>query len=433
MWQLGLLALCSVGFALVDPKLSLPTPISQDRITVPGFDKVGSVVVESDRIFLTSPGEKGQSGAIWSQATLGFEQWTTDLTFRASGSERPGGGIVLWYAAQAGQQGPVYGSRDLWDGLAVVVDSVADGKGTVRGHLNDGTISYAGLSNPAGQAFASCGFKYRNTGSVVKIGLQVTGRSVKVEVDGRDCFSVDGVHLPPDLHLGVSASSFDVPDTFEIFGIDTVGSGKGKVIPPVLRQQQQNQKQQQQAQQKQRQEQKQQIRHDDNDDHDLQEQLNQLTRLVQANTDAITSLQSAINANSGKHDAADGNENVREIIRSLVERLDQRLGRIETTTSRTESQLHGATVNMHETTKQNVAAEIGRLADRLDGKFESVIKEHAGSIFTALRGVTEAKPSSPSSVSLTVLLLTAAVVALVAVAAYAIYKRWRANHHAKFL
>lgn len=80
-----------------------------------------------------------------------------------------------------------------WDGLAIVVDSLESGQGSVRAYLNDGTKDYAATPRSQSLAFAHCEFGYRNRGVISKLAVRYERSVVKVEVDGRSCFEVDKV------------------------------------------------------------------------------------------------------------------------------------------------------------------------------------------------------------------------------------------------
>ncbi|KAK9368711.1 concanavalin A-like lectin/glucanase domain-containing protein [Lipomyces kononenkoae] len=413
----ALLGICKSVVAVdqANPLLSLSTPISRDKQTIPEWDKLGAVIVETDRVFLTAPGEQGQSGAIWTRNSNSYATWVTELTFRVSGGERPGGGLAIWYTGQK-EQGPIYGSRDFWDGLGIFIDSMG-GQGNVRGHLNDGTINYASLPEPQAQAFAQCPLRYRNTGSMVNLRLTVGSRLLKVEVDGRACFETNKVALPPNYYLGVSAASYDKPDTFELFSFKTTGSGVAESIP-------QNRKNAQPGYQGQqhpdRNQQQSYIVHDDKSAEtikELSDRLATLQRIAESNVDKIKSL----------------SEDVESLhsIKPLLERLDQRLGRIESIVSRTENQFHGATANMHESTKQNIAAEITRLTEKLDA-VDHVIREHTTSLIgTIPESIHEAVKKGGPSIWAAAFVFIAIQGGLVT--GYFIYKKRRDDYHPKYL
>ncbi|KAK9241295.1 concanavalin A-like lectin/glucanase domain-containing protein [Lipomyces kononenkoae] len=403
----ALLGICRSVLAVdqANPLLSLSTPISRDKQSIPEWDKLGAVIVETDRVFLTAPGEQGQSGAIWTRNSNSYVTWVTELTFRVSGGERPGGGLAIWYTAQK-EQGPIYGSRDFWDGLGIFIDSMG-GQGNVRGHLNDGTINYAGLPEPQAQAFAQCALRYRNTGSMVSLRLTVGSRLLKVEVDGRACFETNQVALPPNYYLGVSAASYDRPDTFELFTFKTTGSGVAESKPPKM----QTDRNQQPY-----------IVQDDKSAETIKElvssdRLAALQRTAEANVEKIKSL----------------SEDVESLhsIKPLLERLDQRLGRIESIVSRTEAQFHGATANMHESTKQNIAAEITRLTEKLDA-VDHVIRDHTSSLIgTIPESIHEAVKKGGPSIWAAAFVFIAIQGGLVL--GYLIYKKRRDDYHPKYL
>ncbi|KAK9320256.1 concanavalin A-like lectin/glucanase domain-containing protein [Lipomyces orientalis] len=413
---IGLLGICGpvVGVDQPDPALSLGSPISRDKSTIPEWDKLGTVIVEVDRVFLTTPGEKGQTGAIWTRNTNPYTTWVTELTFRASGGERPGGGLAIWYTAQK-EQGPIYGSRDLWDGLGIFIDSMG-GQGNVRGHLNDGTINYATLPEPKSQAFAQCPLRYRNTGSMVSVKLSVGPRQLLIEVDGRVCFETNKIALPHNYYLGISAASYDNPDSFEVFSFKTTGSD----VAPVIQTPKQEIGPDQPSARQQR-----------PDQHQQPHVVNDETVKELVSSGRLVALEKAVESTVEKVNSLREEIESLHSLKPLLERLDQRLGRIESTVSKTEAQFHGATANMHESTKQNIAAEITRLTEKLDA-VDHVIREHTSSLVGTIPDtIHEAIKKGGPSVWAAVFVLIA-IQAGIAVA-YLFYRKRRADYHPKYL
>jgi mannose-binding lectin 1 len=81
----------------------------------------------SDKIILTPPVPGNQRGAIWSEKVLQHSLWTVDVDFRATGPERGGGNLQIWYAKN-GQDD--VGTSSIYtvgrfEGLALVVDQYA--------------------------------------------------------------------------------------------------------------------------------------------------------------------------------------------------------------------------------------------------------------------------------------------------------------------
>lgn len=128
----------------------------------------------------------------------------------------------------------MYGSNDKWDGLGLFLIAEADGSGTLRGHLNDRTTSYAKLESAGASPFAlnrlfaktdaeknsfgKCSFAYRNLGTISSIKVSYNPSSLKVTHDDQLCFENEHIALPPGHFFGVSASSSELPDSHELFG-----------------------------------------------------------------------------------------------------------------------------------------------------------------------------------------------------------------------
>ncbi|KAK9451384.1 concanavalin A-like lectin/glucanase domain-containing protein [Limtongia smithiae] len=395
-----------------DPGLSLANPISWDKNTITEWDKLGSVTVEPDRIFLTVPGDKGQSGAIWTRKQNPYTEWTTQVVFRASGGERAGGGLVIWYTA-AKEAGPIYGARDFWDGLAIMIDSVGNTGGNVRGHLNDGSIGYAALPNPTKQSFAQCPLRYRNTGTMINVKVTSGPKLLKVEVEGRLCFESHEIQLPQNYYLGISAASYDNPDSFEIFTVKTTGritaapQKKQQVdnspMPPQSPPQRQSQQPMRGA-----------SAQGSSGVGEVREELSSIRALMESHFRQLREEIEALNS-----------------MKPLIEKLDQRVGRVESAVSRTESQFHGATVNMHESTKQNIASEVDKLTSKLDA-LDAILNQHTTSIVSTMPNLI-ADALKQGSGSSWIMIIIFLVLLVGAIAGYGFYKYRYSDYHAKYL
>ncbi|KAK9473423.1 concanavalin A-like lectin/glucanase domain-containing protein [Dipodascopsis tothii] len=415
------MALATAVAGKPDLRLSLDTPVSRDRASLVSWDKFGSAVVETDRVFLTSPGEKGQMGSIWTKGANDYAEWTTELTFRASGSDRPGGGMVLWLTMRKGETGPVYGSRDQWDGLALIIDSEG-GQGSLHGHLNDGTITYAALPEPREQAFASCGLRYRNTGGMVTVRVNYRPGRLRVDVDGNQCFETSQVKLPAGMYFGLSASTFDTPDSFEVFGLKTEGQGQGERMPAGPLTDQRFTPSSKPPPVRQAAPPRQQAAPVPEGGSDSE----QVRRL----TEHILSLQNVIESNFNQlHTLRNELESI-NALRPLIEKLDQRLGRVESVVSKTEAQFHGAAVNINEATRQNVVSEISRLGERLDA-FDRLMKEHTTSLDGVFNSLSDSITKGGPKIWLASGVLV--VVQVLILTAYVVYKKKREGFHQKYL
>lgn len=108
--------------------------ISPNLRAIPNWHLIGKPdppEILSNKVVLTPPAPGNQRGAIWSEKVVEHSSWTADIDFRATGPERGGGNLQIWYA-KSGQN--EVGTSSIYtvgkfDGLALTVDQYA---GSVR-------------------------------------------------------------------------------------------------------------------------------------------------------------------------------------------------------------------------------------------------------------------------------------------------------------
>jgi mannose-binding lectin 1 len=192
----------------------------------------------SDRIILTPPYPGGTRGAFWSEAKSTTTDWTAEFQFRVSGQESGGGNLQLWYTKER----EIIGTNSAltvgnFDGLVLVIDQYNHG-GSIRGFLNDGEHNFSREPQLESLAFGHCQYNYRNLGRPSK--LRVSNHNgLTVTIDDQICFSTPEVQMPPGYYFGVSATTPDVPDSFEIFKLE-VTTGGDAPPPAAEHHQQQN-------------------------------------------------------------------------------------------------------------------------------------------------------------------------------------------------
>ncbi|KAJ5166040.1 hypothetical protein N7492_006336 [Penicillium capsulatum] len=208
--------------------------ISPNRDSIPGWNIGGEghePSLLSDKLILTPPYPGNTRGSAWAQVPATQPQWTAEFQFRASGPERAGGILQLWYTkdGQARVGTSSIHTVGQFDGFALVIDNHGGRGGSVRGFLNDGTTDYKSHRSVDSLAFGHCDYAYRNLGrpSVIKIkhinGLEVT-------VDDKLCFSTSKIVLPTGNTFGISAATPENPDSFEIFKFSLASAaGQGSI------------------------------------------------------------------------------------------------------------------------------------------------------------------------------------------------------------
>ena len=146
-------------------------------------------------------------------------EWEFTTEFRASGPDRGGGNLQVWYTKDgrlgAGTSSVYTVGR--FDGLVLAVDQYGGSGGMIRGFLNDGAQDFSNSHNVDSLAFGHCTYAYRNLGRLSKLTIRQTKTAFIVDIDGNKCFSTNEIQLPSDNYLGISAGSAETPDSFEVF------------------------------------------------------------------------------------------------------------------------------------------------------------------------------------------------------------------------
>ncbi|KAN0095858.1 concanavalin A-like lectin/glucanase [Hyaloscypha variabilis] len=196
--------------------------ISPNLRAVPNWHLLGKPKapdILKDKLVLTPPYPGNMRGAVWTEKPLLHSNWAVDVDFRATGPERGGGNLQIWYAKDGQNE---VGTSSIYtvgrfDGLALVVDQYAGSAGFIRGFLNDGTTDYSHHHSVDSLAFGHCDYSFRNLGRPSRIMLKQSDSMFRVEVDGNLCFESDKIKLPLGYSFGITAASAENPDSFEIF------------------------------------------------------------------------------------------------------------------------------------------------------------------------------------------------------------------------
>ena len=101
--------------------------ISPNMRGVPNWHLLGKPSppdILKDKLVLTPPAPGTERGAVWTEKTLFHSNWAVDVDFRATGPERGGGNLQMWYAKNGQVE---VGTSSIYtvgkfDGLALVID-----------------------------------------------------------------------------------------------------------------------------------------------------------------------------------------------------------------------------------------------------------------------------------------------------------------------
>ncbi|KAL4892286.1 putative lectin family integral membrane protein [Aspergillus ambiguus] len=233
-----LAAIASAQSVIESASFGYGSSLSPNRDTIPGWQVGGeghSPQILSNKLILTPPYPGNTRGYVWSQTPISQSEWTAEFQFRATGVERGGGNLQLWYAKDGQSKigtSSIY-TVGAFDGFALVVDMHGGRGGSVRGFLNDGTKDYKSQTNVDSLAFGHCDYSYRNLGRPSIVRIKHTSAVFEVTVDDRLCFSTDKVAIPAGNTFGITAATPENPDSFEIFKfvLQSVQPGSGGSIP----------------------------------------------------------------------------------------------------------------------------------------------------------------------------------------------------------
>ncbi|RDH34066.1 concanavalin A-like lectin/glucanase domain-containing protein [Aspergillus welwitschiae] len=260
---LSLVAAATAQSVIESSSFGFGQTLSADGGAISGWQTGGeshTPDILSNKIILTPPYPGNTRGFAWSQTPVSQSEWTAEFQFRATGPERGGGNLQLWYAKDGKDRigtSSIY-TVNQFDGFALVIDSHGGRGGSVRGFLNDGTTDYKSHRSVDSLAFGHCDYPYRNLGRPSTVRLKHTKSVFEVTVDDKLCFSTDKVALPTGNVFGLTAATPENPDSFEVFKfvLQSAESGTGSAVPvqqqntnqqPIAAQQQAVPQQQQQA------------------------------------------------------------------------------------------------------------------------------------------------------------------------------------------
>lgn len=223
LYSLSLLAASASAQYLVESSsFGHNDQISPDSYAIPSWHILGdgqTPQLLSDKVILTPPYPGNQRGALWAEAKVSQSEWVAELEFRATGPERGGGNLQLWYTKDGRTN---IGTSSIYtvgnyDGMVLVIDPYGGKGGGIRGFMNDGTLDYKNYHSVDSLAFGHCDYSYRNLGRPTKLQIKQEGNTFEIIVDNKLCFSTDKIKMPPDYYFGLTAASAETADSFEIY------------------------------------------------------------------------------------------------------------------------------------------------------------------------------------------------------------------------
>ncbi|XP_050304580.1 vesicular integral-membrane protein VIP36 [Anthonomus grandis grandis] len=212
---------------------TLIRPYYGSGIDIPYWQFTGSTIVTPNYIRLTAD-LPSKSGAIWNTMPVFNANWELQIQFKVHGTDKElyGDGMAIWYTKDRLKEGPVFGSIDYFNGLAVMLDTYSNHNGPhSHGHpyisamVNNGSIHYDHDRDGTHTQLAGCTAKFRNVKHDTHIAIRYENDVLTVSTDienkkaWNECFKIEGVHLPTGYYLGLSAKTGDLSDNHDVLSV----------------------------------------------------------------------------------------------------------------------------------------------------------------------------------------------------------------------
>lgn len=185
-------------------------------------------------------------GWLWSRLPITAVNFVMEVEFKISGdsSHLFGDGLAVWLTKERAEPGPVFGNTDKFTGLGIFLDTYANARHgysfpRIVAMMGDGQTSYDLGNDGEGTQIGACSANVRRTNVATKlkvIYVKDTVLDVKVQYKGwddwSDCFTINGISLPPNPYLGFSAMTGDVSDAHDIIAVTTASASLSSLEVP---------------------------------------------------------------------------------------------------------------------------------------------------------------------------------------------------------
>ncbi|KAI0262239.1 ERGIC53, mannose lectin, ER-golgi intermediate compartment [Gloeopeniophorella convolvens] len=175
-------------------------------------------------------------GWLWSRLPLTASNFIIETEFKISGdgSHLYGDGIALWITTERAQPGPVFGSKDHFNGIGIFLDTYKNDIHSdypfprIIAMKGDGQTSYDLAKDGVPNMIGECSANYRRQNFATKLKVTYVRDvvlDVKVQYKGWDewsnCFTIKDISLPTNPYIGFSAMTGDVSDAHDIISVST--------------------------------------------------------------------------------------------------------------------------------------------------------------------------------------------------------------------
>ncbi|KAI9331684.1 legume-like lectin family-domain-containing protein [Zopfochytrium polystomum] len=250
----SILATTPSGMVAAEPEEStmplfayaLNPPFVEENLRNRWWEFGGDTLVEVNRFVRLAPDFQSRRGWIYAATPLMVPSWLVEFEFKVdgSGSSLYGDGFAFWFTSTPPENGPVFGSKDYFDGLGIFFDTYSNGRHRagfpyIMGMVNNGSVSYDNGNDGMDQAIGGCTSEIRKRDVPTRARIRYlahTSLELSLDVKGNDqfetCFKADDVSLPSKGYIGFSSHTGDASDNHDILRVTTSSILNAKTKPP---------------------------------------------------------------------------------------------------------------------------------------------------------------------------------------------------------
>ena len=214
---------------------SLFSPYVDSTLQNNYWDYGGDTIIDTNRHVKLTQDRPSERGWLWSRLPIDAKDFEVTVEFEIKGHSPSSGGdgMALWLTSTRAEAGPVFGSRNKWTGLGIILDTFPNMPH--RGFFprislvqNNGDMTYDTEKDGQGQGMAHCSIPLGRTSIEPRLRLTyVNDVYLELAVQNREwnqwqrCFIVSAPQLPPETYLGFSASTGQLTDSHSIVSVWT--------------------------------------------------------------------------------------------------------------------------------------------------------------------------------------------------------------------
>lgn len=197
------------------------------------WDITGNTIINNNEYLRLTSDNQHQVGNIFNKFPIQAESFEMELTFHIhakSSRGLVGDGFAIWFLNEKSEIGDVFGARNFFKGLGIMIDTYKNGR---RGHfpfvnvmLGDGNAEYNKHTDGFENRLAGCNARNvlnpSNGYSKARIVYIKNGYlSLDFNFNGLDekwtnCVTLTDIHLPPVKYLGFTAETGDLSENVDI-------------------------------------------------------------------------------------------------------------------------------------------------------------------------------------------------------------------------